>query len=46
VAEIQAKKLKRGPEKKKLAGRICGRIFAEFCRKGAEEIFGKNFLLG
>jgi hypothetical protein len=39
VAEIPAKKLKRGRRKKKLkklAERICGRILAEFYQKVAE----------
>ncbi len=33
VAEIPAKKLKRGRRKKKLAERICGRILADFIKK-------------
>jgi hypothetical protein len=33
VAEIPAKKLKRGRRKKKLAERICGRILADFTKK-------------
>jgi hypothetical protein len=33
LAEIPAKKLKRGLGKRKLAGRICGRTLAEFCQK-------------
>jgi hypothetical protein len=33
VAEIPAKKLKRGRRKKKLAERICGRIVADFTKK-------------
>jgi hypothetical protein len=33
VAEIPAKKLKRGCRKKKLAERICGRILADFTKK-------------
>jgi hypothetical protein len=37
MAEILAKKLKRGRRKKKLAERICGRILAEFYQKGAEK---------
>jgi hypothetical protein len=46
VAEIPAKKLKRGRRKKSLARRIYGRIMAELWpnfvksgRKGAEEIY-------
>jgi hypothetical protein len=39
VAEISARKLKRGQGKIKLAGRICGRILAEFDQKGPENIF-------
>jgi hypothetical protein len=45
VAEISAKKLKRGRGKIKLAGRICGRILAVFTksgRKGAGEYFIKK----
>jgi hypothetical protein len=48
VAEISAKKLKRGRGKIKLPGRICGRILAEFTksgRKGAGEYFLKKFLI-
>jgi hypothetical protein len=37
VAEISAKKLKRGQRKIMLAGRIYGRISAEFLRKVAEK---------
>ncbi len=33
VAEIPAKKLKRGCRKKKFVERICGRILAEFTKK-------------
>ncbi len=37
VAEVPAKKLKRGRRKKKLAERIYGRILAEFYQKVAEK---------
>jgi hypothetical protein len=43
VAEIPAKKLKRGRRKKKLAERICGRILAEFYQKVAEKGAAENF---
>ncbi len=43
MAEIPAKKLKRGRRKKKLAERICGRILAEFYQKVAEKGPQKNF---
>jgi hypothetical protein len=36
VAEIPAEKFKRGWGKGKLAGRICGRILAEFCQRWQE----------
>jgi hypothetical protein len=48
VAEISAKKLNRGQGKIKLAGRICGRILAEFYQKwqkGAGEYCIKKFLI-
>ncbi len=48
MPEIPAKKLKRGQRKKKLAGRNCGRILAEFCQKWQKRgriHFLKNFLL-
>jgi hypothetical protein len=52
VAEIPAKKLKRGRGKKELPGRIRGRILAEFWpnftksgRKRPEENFLKKFLI-
>jgi hypothetical protein len=41
VAEIPAKKLKRGRRKKKLAERICGRILADFTKKWQEGGRGK-----
>jgi hypothetical protein len=48
VAEILAKKLKRGHRKKKLAERICGRILAEFyqkvAEKGPQKIFKRSSL--
>ncbi len=43
VAEIPAKKLKRGRRKKKLAERICGWILAEFYKKAAEKGLQKIF---
>jgi hypothetical protein len=45
VAEIPAKKLKRGRRKKKLAERICGRILPKSGKKGAAENFQKKFLI-
>jgi hypothetical protein len=45
VAEISAKKLKMGRGKLKLAGRICGRIFAKFyqkLQKSGRRIFSKE----
>ncbi len=49
MAEIPAKKLKRGRRKKKLAERICGRILAEFyqkvAEKGPQKIFKQSSLL-
>jgi hypothetical protein len=45
VAEIPAKKLKRGRRKKKMAERVCGRILADFYQKGAAENFQKKFLI-
>jgi hypothetical protein len=45
VAEISAKKVKRGRGKIKLAGRIGGRIFGGILLKGAEEYFLKKFPL-
>jgi hypothetical protein len=42
VAEIQAKKLKRGREKK-LTWRICGRILLKEAEKGAEEKSSSEF---
>ncbi len=48
VAEIPAKKLKRGRRKKKLAERICGRILADFyqkvAEKGPQKIFKRSSL--
>ncbi len=44
VAEISAKKLKRGRRKKKFAERICGRILAEFTEKGPQKIFKRSSL--
>jgi hypothetical protein len=48
VAEIPAKKLKRGRRKKKLAERISGRILAEFylkvAEKGQQKIFKRSSL--
>jgi hypothetical protein len=48
VAEIPAKKLKRGLRKKKLTERICGRILAEFyqkvAEKGPQKIFKRSSL--
>jgi hypothetical protein len=42
-------KAQKGPQKKKMAERICGRILAEFLpisgRKGAAENFQKKFLI-
>jgi hypothetical protein len=37
VAEIPAKKLKRGREKKELAGRIHGRILPKVAEKGPKK---------
>jgi hypothetical protein len=48
VAEISAKKLKKGRRKIKLAGRICGRILAKFYQKWQKrtgEYFLKKFLI-
>ncbi len=49
VAEIPAKKLKRGHRKKKLAERLCGRILAEFyqkvAEKGPQKIFKRSSLI-
>jgi hypothetical protein len=45
VAAISAKKLKRGRRKIKLAGRICGRILAEFYlkwQKMGRKVFSKE----
>jgi hypothetical protein len=48
VAEIPAKKLKRGRRKKKLAERICSLILAEFyqkvAEKGPQKIFKRSSL--
>jgi hypothetical protein len=41
VAEISAKKLKRGRGKINLAGRICDRILPKVADKGAENILNK-----
>jgi hypothetical protein len=44
-AEIPAKKLKRGREKKSLTGRTCGRILPKVAEKGAGKSFEKKFFI-
>jgi hypothetical protein len=45
VAEIPAKKLAKRSRGKKLAGIICGRMFAKFCQKWPKKICKKSSLL-